>query len=136
MEVKRVGDKIFVRLDRGEAVIEKLKYVREKYKIKNGFLLGIGALDKVKIGNYNVKEQSYQEREFEGSFEVSCLLGNIGPDKIHTHITIGDREFGTKAGHFSYGRVSGTFEIIIFVSEKPELRHKYDERTGLSIFDF
>lgn len=135
MKTNKKEDKIFVRLDRGEEIIEKLEELREKYDIKNGFFQGIGALGKVKLGNYNVENQEYKEKEFEGSFEVSNFAGNIGPDKIHAHITLGDRDFKAKAGHCSYGEVSGTFEIVIFLSERPKLKHKYDEKTGLDVLD-
>lgn len=134
METKTKKEKIFVRLDRGEEVLEKLKEIRNKYNIKNGFFQGVGAVDKVKLGNYEVESQKYREDSFSGSFEVSNFSGNIGPDKIHAHITVADEKFETKAGHCSFARVSGTFEMIILESESPELIHQYDKETGLDIF--
>ncbi len=132
----RTDNKIFVRLDRGDELIEKLKELREEYDIKNGFFQGIGAVDELKLGNYSVENQDYREKKFEGTFEVSNFSGNIGPDNIHAHITIADESYSARTGHCSMARVSGTFEIIIHVSDKPILDHKYDERTGLDIFDF
>lgn len=136
MKVIKVGNRIFARLNRGEEVLEKLREIREKYGIKNGFFQGIGAVDKLNLGNYNVETQKYKEKEFQSSFEVSNFSGNIGPDKIHAHITLADHSFEAKAGHCSMARVSGTFEIVIIISEKPVLKHKCDEETGLDIFDF
>ncbi|KXA95008.1 hypothetical protein AKJ36_01720 [candidate division MSBL1 archaeon SCGC-AAA259I07] len=48
LKTKRSDGKIFVRLNRGEEVIAKMKELREKYDIKNGFFHGIGAVDKLK----------------------------------------------------------------------------------------
>ena len=135
MEAQREDDRIYVRLDRGEKVIEKLEELREEYNITNGFFIGIGAVDKVILGNYNVEKRDYKEKEFEGSFEVSNFKGNIGPDKIHAHITLADESFQGKAGHCSSAIVSGTFEILILLSKNTELRHKFDQETGLDVFD-
>ncbi|OKY77097.1 MAG: putative DNA-binding protein with PD1-like DNA-binding motif [Candidatus Methanohalarchaeum thermophilum] len=136
MKTKKSSGKIFVRLNRGEEVIAKMKELRKKYDIKNGFFHGIGAVDKLKLGNYNVENQNYREKEFKGAFEVSNFTGNIGPDKIHAHITVGDESYDTKTGHCSMARTSGTLEIIVHISDKPILQHKYDKETGLNIFDF
>ena len=134
MDSIRNDDRIFVRLDRGDRVIESLEKLRGKYEINNGFFQGIGAVDRVTLGNYDVEKREYKEKDFSGSFEVPVFQGNIGPDKIHAHITVADREFNPKAGHCSAARVSGTFEILILTVEKPDLKHHYDDSTGLDVF--
>lgn len=135
MDSVRRDDRIFVRLERGEEIISSLKELREMYSIENGFLQGIGAVDSVKLGNYNVEEQEYMEEEFDGSFEVPCFSGNIGPDKIHAHITVSGPSFVPKAGHCGMARVSGTFELIILTTEENPLRHQFDPDTGLDVLD-
>ncbi len=135
MDSVRNDDRIFVRLERGEEVLSCLENLRDEYDIENGFLQGIGAVDKVKLGNYDVEEQEYREEEFVGSFEVPGFSGNIGPDKIHTHITVSDSSFSPLAGHCGFARVSGTFELIILTTPDNPLRHKFDSETGLDVFD-
>lgn len=136
MNAIKQNERIFVRLDRGEKIISSLRNLRKQYQISNGLLQGIGAVDKVKLGNYQVEDQQYEEKQFEGSFEVTSFSGNIGPDKIHTHITISNHNYVPKAGHCAMARVSGTFEIIILVTEGLPLNHRYDQATGLDIIDF
>lgn len=46
MRIQEEKGKLFVRLDRGENVLNKLEEIRKKYQIKNGFFQGIGAVDK------------------------------------------------------------------------------------------
>ncbi|MFP3953981.1 MAG: PPC domain-containing DNA-binding protein [Candidatus Acetothermia bacterium] len=135
MESIKKGDRIFVKLERGEEVLGSLDEIREKYDVTNGFFQGIGAVDRVKLGNYDVEEQEYHEKEIKGSFEVPSFSGNIGPDKIHAHITVSDRTYSPKAGHCGMARVSGTFEIIILTTEDVPLKHKFDGETGLDVFD-
>lgn len=134
MDYVEEEDRIVVRLDPGDSVRDSLETVREEAGVENGFLAGIGAVDRVTLGHYDVDEQEYNEEEFTGQFEVTSFLGNIGPDKIHTHIQVADREFESLGGHCSDARVSGTFEVAISLGETC-LTHRLDERTGLDVFD-
>ncbi|RBI58977.1 DUF296 domain-containing protein [halophilic archaeon] len=134
MDSTREEDKIIVRLDPGEEVLESLETLRDDHDIQNGFLMGIGAVDRAVLGHYDVAEQAYDEEEFTGQFEVTSFLGNIGPDKIHTHIQLATDSFDSLGGHCSGATVSGTFEIVVFPGETP-LTHRLDQRTGLDVFD-
>ncbi|MFC4551162.1 MULTISPECIES: PPC domain-containing DNA-binding protein [Halorussus] len=134
MDSVREDDRVVVRLDPGEDVLESLATVRDERDIDHGFLAGIGAVDRVVLGHYDVKAQEYDEEEFTGQFEVTSFLGNIGPDKIHTHIQVATDSFETLGGHCSGATVSGTFEVVITEGETP-LIHRLDERTGLDVFD-
>lgn len=134
MKYKQEDDRIVVRLDPGEEVLESLERLRETHNIENGFVMGIGAVDRVVLGHYDVDEQDYAEEEFSGQFEVTGFLGNIGPDKIHTHIQVGTESFDSLGGHCSGATVSGTFEVIVFLGETP-LTHRHDNQTGLDVFD-
>lgn len=127
-------DRIVVRLDPGDQVLESLERLREEADVESGFVMGIGAVDRVTLGHYDVDEQDYAEEEFTGQFEVTSFLGNIGPDKIHAHIELGKRDFDSFGGHCSGARVSGTFEVAVFTGETT-LTHRPDERTGLDVFD-
>ncbi len=134
MDHVREDDRIVVRLDPGEEVLDSLETLRDEYDIENGFLTGIGAVDRVTLGHYDVDAQEYSEEEFTGQFEVTSFLGNIGPDKIHTHIQVANDAFESLGGHCSGARVSGTFEVLVTLGET-SLTHRLDERTGLDVFD-
>lgn len=134
MDYVQESDRIIVRLDPGDEVLESLRSLREELDIQSGFVTGIGAVDRATLGHYDVDEQSYSEETFTGQFEVTSFSGNIGPDKIHAHIELGTESFDTLGGHCSDARVSGTFEIVVFTGETP-LVHELDERTGLDVFD-
>ncbi|MFB6166993.1 MAG: PPC domain-containing DNA-binding protein, partial [Candidatus Nanohaloarchaea archaeon] len=112
MDHVREDGRIIARLDPGDKVIEKIRELREKEDIENGFFYGIGAVDKVTLGHYDVEEQDYREKEFQEQFEVTSFSGNIGPDKVHAHIQLGKRDFSSIGGHCSAAKVSGTFELV------------------------
>jgi predicted DNA-binding protein with PD1-like motif len=134
MDAVRADDRLIVRLDPGDEVLAALEQLRSDHAIDSAFFVGIGAVDHALLGHYNVETQEYVEKEFDGQFEVTNFTGNIGPDKIHAHITLGKDDFTTIGGHCSAATVSGTFEIIVFLGETP-LEHRPDERTGLDVFD-
>lgn len=134
MEYVDEEDKYIVRLDPGDHVLESLADLRDRASIESAFFVGIGAVDEVTLGHYNVENQEYKEETFEEEFEVTNFSGNIGPDKIHAHIQLGKRNFESIGGHCSGARVSGTFELIVHKGETP-LQHQLDERTGLDVFD-
>lgn len=133
MEYEVESDRIIVRLDPGDEVLDSLETLRDAEGLEHGFLMGIGAVDKIVLGHYDVSEQAYDEELFTGQFEVTSFLGNIGPDKIHTHIQLGTDSFESIGGHCSKAVVSGTFEIVVLPGET-SLTHQLDERTGLDVF--
>ncbi|MDY6768730.1 MAG: PPC domain-containing DNA-binding protein [Candidatus Nanohaloarchaea archaeon] len=134
MDVEANGDTLVVRLEPGEEVIEKLKDLRREHELDGAFFTGIGAVDEAVLGHYDVEEEEYTEERFEGQFEVTNFTGNIGPDKVHAHITLGMRDFEALAGHCSEATVSGTFELLV-LKTGVELSHQGDEETGLDVFD-
>ena len=134
MDYVEESDRIVVRMDPGDRVLESLETIREEADVTGGFFVGIGAVDEMTLGHYDVDDQDYHEETFEGQFEVTSFSGNIGPDKIHAHIQAGKRDFSSIGGHCSGARVSGTFEVVIQTGES-ELTHRPDETTGLDVFD-
>lgn len=134
MNYEQEDDRLVVRLDPGDGVLESLEALREERELNHGFFMGIGAVDEVILGHYDVAEQEYSEEEFSGQFEVTSFLGNVGPDKVHAHIQVATDAYETLGGHCSKATVSGTFEIVVFTGETP-LTHRLDERTGLDVFD-
>jgi predicted DNA-binding protein with PD1-like motif len=134
MEYVTEGDRLVVRLDPRDRVLDSLERLREQEDITSGYFFGIGAVDRVTLGHYNVANQDYKEKTFEDQFEVTGFSGNIGPDKIHAHIQLGKQDFSSLGGHCSGARVSGTFELVVFLGETP-LTHQRDQETGLDVFE-
>lgn len=133
MDARVTDGMIIARLDPGEEVIDRLEALRDEYDIAAGFFTAIGAVDRAVLGHYDVEDEAYTEERFSGQFEVTNCTGNIGPDKIHAHITLADDDFRAFGGHLAEARVSGTFEIVIHTADEP-LTHHPDDRTGLDVF--
>lgn len=139
MEYKRFKDKIIVRLDRGEEIVESITKLSNEEDIKLGRVTGIGATNKVKIGLFDVESKEYHARELTGNMEITNLSGNIsrmdGEVYVHLHITVCDEENRAYGGHLNMAIISATCEIIIDLIEG-YVDRCFDEEVGLNLFKF
>ncbi len=139
MEIKSFEESHIIRIDKGEEIISSLRDACEKLSIKSGLISGIGAVDEVEIGFYDVTTQKYHPLKKEEQFELTNLSGNVSTIKgqiyLHLHATLADKDFKLIGGHLSSARVGGTCEItLIEISARTE--RKKDSVTGLNIYDF
>jgi len=139
MDFIRKGKHFILRIDKNEEIVEILKKFCKDNKIKLGVITGIGAVNKAVIGLFKSDTKKFIKKEFNGDFEITALNGNItrmnDEEYLHIHVNIADDNFNTYGGHFSSGIVSGTCEIVITQIDGEVLR-KFNEETGLNLFEF
>ena len=139
MELKRFGNKLIVRLEQGEEIVESLKTICRENNIRLGSVSGLGAVDKAVIGLYELGSKQYHSKELSKDMEITCLTGNITRMNedvyLHLHITLADRTFQAVGGHLNYALVSCTAEIIIDIFEG-QVERVFDEKVGLNFFKF
>ena len=136
MKVKRVDNKLIVRIDKGEEIVESIMKVCKSYQLRLGSIIGIGATNKVTIGLYDVDSKEYHSEEFIGDYEIAPLIGNISmmnnEPYLHLHINICDKKHHSYGGHLNSALVSATCEVIIDVIDDI-IERKVDEETGLNL---
>lgn len=136
MKYKRCGTRVFVRIDKGEELVENLKLICNELNIRLGSICGIGATDKVTVGLMNTKTKKYQSKEFTGDHEITSVLGNVttmnGEVYLHLHITLGDVEHKIIGGHLTSAVISATFEGIIDIIED-QITREYHDEVGLNL---
>ncbi len=136
MKYERLGNKVVVRIDKGEEIVDALKTICKKLDIKLGSIVGIGATDKVTIGLLNTKTKKYQSKEFTGDHEIAPLVGNItlmnGEVYLHLHVTICNVEHKALGGHLTSAVVSAMFEGIIDIIEG-QVTREYNDEVGLNL---
>ena len=140
MEYRRFGEKIVVRIDRGEEILAKIKEGALAENIKLASVSALGASDNFTVGVYNVEEKKYYSNHFEGQFEIVSLTGTIntmnGEFYTHIHFSAGNDKGEVFGGHLNEARVSATCEMIIDVINGEVDRFKDEEVTGLNLFKF
>ncbi len=138
MKVKQVENKLIVRIDKGEEIVESIMDVCKKYHVTLGSIMGIGATNKVTIGLYDVEKKEYHSKEFTGNFEIAPLVGNISmmndEPYLHIHINVCDEKHHSYGGHLNSAIVSATCECIIDGIDDT-LKRSVDAKTGLNLFD-
>ena len=139
MEYKRFGSKILVRLDKDEEILEKVKELALKEKIRLAAVQALGATNSFTVGVYNVAEKKYYANTFSGSFEIVSLTGTIntmnGEFYTHLHMSAGNDKGEVFGGHLNRAVVSATCEMVVDVLDGTVDR-AYDPVTGLNLFKF
>ncbi len=139
MKYKRVENGYFVKLEKGDEIIETLtKLCRDNY-IRSGSILGIGGTDNISIKYYDLEKKEYIPKNFSGkNYEIISLNGNIssmeGIPILHIHVVIGDSDYRTYGGHLSTAVIDITSEIIINTKDNI-LNRKPDSEFGLNLWD-
>ena len=77
MEYKLFGNKIIVRIDKDEEILEQVKELALKENIRLAAVQALGATNSFTVGVYNVAEKKYYANTFSGSFEIVSLTGTI-----------------------------------------------------------
>ena len=139
MEYKRFGNKIIVRIDKDEEILEKVKELALKEKIRLAAVQALGATNSFTVGAYNVAEKKYYANTFSGSFEIVSLTGTIntmdGAFYTHLHMSAGNDKGQVFGGHLNRAVVSATCEMVVEIIPGAVDR-AHDPDTGLNLFAF
>lgn len=138
MKYKRLEDKVVLRIDKGEEIVETLKNICKQLEIKGGTIIGIGATDKITIGLMNTKTKKYQPKEFIGDHEIASLIGNITTMNneiyLHLHATICNIKNEAFGGHLTSAVVSVTFEGVIDIING-KIDRTFDNNSGMNLLN-
>ena len=136
MKLKKFGNKWVVRIDKGEEIVETLKQLCKKNKIKLGSVSGVGGIERVTVGSFKAKTKEYFSQELIGDYEITNLIGNISTMKgeiyLHLHITISDSNNNSFGGHLNSAIISTTGEFIIEEIEG-EIEREFNEEVRLNL---
>ncbi|HUL38675.1 MAG TPA: PPC domain-containing DNA-binding protein [Methanomassiliicoccales archaeon] len=122
----------------GSDLLRFITELAEKEKITNAVFFGIGALKCATLGAYDQQRHEYLEIAIETPHEIASCTGNIslkdGKPFVHAHAVLSDEKGSVKAGHL-FGGVVFAAELLIQEFDGPRLERKFDELTGLSLWE-
>jgi predicted DNA-binding protein with PD1-like motif len=139
MEYRKFGNRYFVRVDRGEEVVSKIKEFCKDNNIVLGSISGIGAANKVVVGLFDTAKKEYFSKEFCGDHEITNLTGNIttqnGEVYLHIHATLCDINCNAFGGHLNSAVISATCELVI---DKKDgiVERQMDKQVGINLQKF
>mgnify|MGYP001379802340 FL=1 len=139
MEYRKFQNKIIVRMDKGEEILEKVREVAEKEKIKLADISALGAVSEFTVGVFDTEAKEYHANEFKGSFEIVSLTGTINTmnDEFycHLHMSAGNEKGQVFGGHLNRAIISATCEMVITLIDG-RVDKRFEKEVGLNLFQF
>lgn len=139
MDYKKFGNKIVLRLKRGDKVIESIEKLARDENIEACHFQGIGAVDELKLGFWKPGSTDYDWSTYNEDFEVTSLIGNVtifeGEPMVHAHITCGRSNSEIIGGHLGEATCSLTLEIFVDVIDDKIIK-KPDDDLGINTIEF
>lgn len=144
MDYKKIDHHIFLRIDKGEEILETIQAVCKKENVLSGYFQGIGACGEVIVSTYQPDKEDYLHHRKTGMFELTSLTGNITKDDsgspvLHSHASFSyledSNEPSVLAGHLTKATILYTGEIVI-VPVKNEIGRIMDPLTGINVWHF
>lgn len=118
MTYREVEGGFLVRYDRGERIPSGISDLCARLGIPAATATGLGAIEDVELGYYDLATKSYERTKLEGSWELVGLTSVVASwdDKLfaHTHVVVSGRDFVAKGGHLFDAAVSITVELRLF----------------------
>lgn len=142
MDYKKIGENIYVRIDKDEEIIGKITGICKKENILSGQFQGIGACGTATVSTYLPDNDEFTDHPISGMLEMVLLMGNITMDEngkpyLHSHAVFSYLDEAGKpsvlAGHLTEAIVSYTGEICIQPA-KEAIGRMIDPQTGISVW--
>ncbi|WP_373750671.1 PPC domain-containing DNA-binding protein [Weissella soli] len=141
MYYQKSGDDYFLRVEKGEEVLESILALCQHVGIKTTTFQGIGACDRVVVSTYIPEKADFIAHEQQGMLEMVSLMGNIrlsGTDvTTHAHGSFsyldGAGSVRVLAGHLTKTYVSYTAEIRISPATEA-ISLTFDPTTGIDVW--
>jgi hypothetical protein len=134
----KLGKELIVRVEHDSDLIQSITELAKNKGIKTGTFTAIGALKRAKLAYYDQENHEYREIRIDSPHEIASCVGNIslkdGAPFVHAHAVLADEKGNTRAGHLSEGTVFAA-EVHLRQLQGPRLERKYDEVTGLSLWE-
>lgn len=138
MNWRKEGDRYLLRLDVGDGIISTVKSFVSAHMIGSGDLHGIGGIENVVLGYYDLDAREYLKKELEGRYEMLSLVGNVAVIEkepfVHAHAVVSGPDMIAMGGHLFEATVAVTAELYLWTSKKRVTRSR-DERVGLNTLD-
>lgn len=124
MKYQKQADGIYqVALEQGDELIKSLENLAAQENIASATIQGVGAVEKVTVGYFDLPSLTYSKKRFDGEYELLSANGNIsispeGKPFVHLHIAFSDENFLTYGGHLFEATTAVVGEFFIIPVEK------------------
>lgn len=144
MEYRKYNQTYYIRMDKGDEIINTLLNICRKEKIVSAVFSGIGGCEKAEIQTFIPDSGAFETQELSGMLELVSLNGSITSDENgklfqHTHAMFSFKKDGahfTAGGHIKSVKVLYTAEIELRPVSGGAILRKKDPETGTGFWNF
>ncbi|RMF96832.1 MAG: DNA-binding protein [Candidatus Schekmanbacteria bacterium] len=135
-KIKRI---IVGKLPYGEDLLRSMTEVCREKNVRIGTIQLIGAVKEAAVGFYDQQKKEYIPLNFYEPLEIVSSFGNVSIKDddifVHLHVTLSKGKGNAIGGHLLSPTKVFACEYSILELEGKELIRKYDETTGLYLWD-
>lgn len=143
MDYRNMNDICYIRVDKGEEIIEKILEVCKLEGINSAVFSGIGGCSRAEIQTFNPVEKYFETETIEGMLELVNISGDIISDNgqlfHHAHAMFSYKdglEHKMAGGHIKSITVLYTAEIELRPVIGGKIGRKHDPETGSGFWNF
>lgn len=120
------------RLQEGDDLKQMIEeFVRAKGLSSATIISAVGSLSHARIRMAGAKPDEQDIRDYDGSFEIVSLIGNLGSKRTHLHMAFSDSDGDVIGGHVKERCiVHTTVELVIATDDRLEFTEEADVKTG------
>ena len=135
-----LNDRYVLSIDNHEEIVEALTRFCKEKNITAGVVEGIGAINEATFRFLDPATKKYVDKTFQEQMEITNLTGNISEKDrepyLHIHLTCSRRDYTCVGGHLLSARIGGACELLVTDFGLTKLKRRFDEETGLNLYDF
>lgn len=139
MQYQLFDDTYVLRLDKGDKIAASLLSFAAQTGVQLASVTGIGAVDEMEVGVFDLAESNYHRIAYGGNHEINALVGNLstkdGRPYVHLHITATGLDGKVVGGHLFEATVSLTAEIFVHALDGV-VERQYDPSLGINRLSF
>ncbi len=128
----------FVRLERGDDLLERLNAVAAELRFDAATLQIVGAVERLAVAYYRQDTHEYERHEYDAPHEISGGVGNVslkdGKPFVHIHVTGSGADGKAVAGHLVDGTRVFLIEAYFRRLDGPAPVRQLEEDLGLPVW--
>lgn len=140
MEYRKFADSYFVRMDRGEEILDCLKTLCQTENIRLASVQGLGAVNEVMLGVFHCDTKEYHSETYRQDMEIAACHGTVSTQEgqvyLHIHMVVGNPEQQfCRGGHLNRAVISATGEFVV-TAFSGTVERRFSPEIGLNLFEF
>ncbi|MBI4260115.1 MAG: DNA-binding protein [Actinobacteria bacterium] len=132
------GSAAFVRLERGDDLLERLNAAAAELGMEAATLQIVGAVERLRVAYYRQDTKEYEIHEHDAPHEISGGVGNVslkdGKPFVHIHVTGSGADGKAVAGHLVDGTRVFLIEAYLRRLAGPPPVRELEEDLGLAVW--